>query len=486
MAKKKKAVRNQPAARRVSARAKKEDAIAPESLGSTLRPGILVTFRRGALKSGLQSLQQAAGAMRVAASSDFGDARFFQSGTSDHNALLLEKIGAAVVDIGDDEASRLFSMVADDSILSIDPEPIFFALEGLTGTSEIDRMAYLRGYRDGLDHACNFISNEVHVVAQSSTPLFQDTKGFTWGLQALGVSQSPLSGRGVKVAVLDTGFDLDHPDFRHRSVTTASFIPDQLVDDLNGHGTHCIGTSCGPRDPSSGRGYGVAYEAEIFAGKVLSNQGSSLGRSTLAGIEWAIEKKVDVISLSLGSRVVVGQRYQPAFENAGAAAVENGAIVIAAAGNDSRRANGEIDPVGSPANCPSFLAVAAVDRFLKVADFSNGGLNPDGGQVELAGPGVGVYSSAPEPAAPRQPPFFRQWSSTYDAISGTSMATPHVAGVAALLKEAHPSATPAELRKLLTDGAKELSASSRDVGAGLVQAPRFARRNGVASIRVID
>ncbi|MEO0531718.1 MAG: S8 family serine peptidase, partial [Planctomycetota bacterium] len=129
--------------------------------------------------------------------------------------------------------------------------------------------------------------------------------------------------------------------------------------------------------------------------------------------------------------------------------------------------------------------VAAVDRFLEVAKFSNGGLNPNGGKIDIAAPGVDTYSSAPDPAPPRQPPFFRPWSGRYDAISGTSMATPHVAGVAALIKQAKPNATPEDVRRELIESARDLSLPNRDVGAGLVQAPRVAPPDGTASIRVI-
>jgi subtilisin family serine protease len=93
---------------------------------------------------------------------------------------------------------------------------------------------------------------------------FADTAQFTWGLQAARVSHSRLSGRGIRVAVLDTGFDLDHHDFVGRPVASRSFITGQGVNDLNGHGTHCIGTALGPQQPAGGvRRYGCAFRGEI-------------------------------------------------------------------------------------------------------------------------------------------------------------------------------------------------------------------------------
>jgi subtilisin len=113
--------------------------------------------------------------------------------------------------------------------------------------------------------------------------------------------------------------------------------------------------------------------------------------------------------------------------------------------------------VGHPANCPSIMAVAALDQRLDVAWFSCAGLNPRGGQVDIAAPGVDIYSSWP--------------STLYNTISGTSMATPHVAGIAALIAEADSSARGHALWTRLIQAADRLNQPARDVGAGLVQAP---------------
>ena len=96
---------------------------------------------------------------------------------------------------------------------------------------------------------------------------------------------SPYSGRGIKVAVLDTGMNVNHPDFAGRNPVTQSFIPGEAVEDGHGHGTHCIGTACGPRTPGQPPRYGVAYDAHIHAGKVLSDRGSGSDQGILAGIE---------------------------------------------------------------------------------------------------------------------------------------------------------------------------------------------------------
>jgi len=290
------------------------------------------------------------------------------------------------------------------------------------------------------------------------TALFGDTSRQAWGLQATRAATSSQTSAGIRLAVLDTGFTLDHPDFVGRPILSKSFVPNQAVEDGHGHGTHCVGTSCGPKSPPAGsRRYGVATNDDILVGKVLSNQGSGGDSGILAGISWAIRNGCPIISMSLGAPTVVGQSYSTVFETVARRALSRGTLIIAAAGNESSRP-AHIAPVGHPANCPSIMAVGAIDQRLEVASFSSGGLNPNGGQVDIAGPGMMVRSSWPRPML-------------YRTISGTSMATPHVAGLAALLAEADPDARGRTLSCLLMQTARRLALSARDVGAGLVQAP---------------
>ncbi|WP_417215915.1 S8 family serine peptidase [Arthrobacter sp.] len=286
---------------------------------------------------------------------------------------------------------------------------------------------------------------------------FADTDAFTWGLLATHAAQSPYSGHGIKVAVLDTGFDETHPDFAGRTVVTQSFVDGEGPHDGHGHGTHCIGTSCGPRTLADGRGYGIAFEADIYAGKVLSNEGSGSDAGILAGIDWAISQGCAVISMSLGADV---NEIHPPYVAAGKRALAQGTLIVAAAGNNAQRSAGNPGFVGTPANSPYILAVAAVDDALAVADFSARSSTLQGGQVDVAGPGVNVYSSWPMPQR-------------YNTISGTSMATPHAAGVSALLAES-TGLRGRELWAELVQVAERLEAPSVDVGSGLVTAPQAA------------
>lgn len=288
----------------------------------------------------------------------------------------------------------------------------------------------------------------------SAAPAFADTPTSTWGLAAVLAAESGYTGNGIRVAVLDTGFDAGHPDFAGRDVTTESFIDGEDSHDGHGHGTHCIGTSCGPRALDGARGYGVAPGASIYAGKVLGNDGSGTDSGILAGIDWALQHDCHVVSMSLGADV---RQVHPPYVAAGRRALERGTLIIAAAGNNARRSAGDPGFVGAPANSPYIMAVGALDSQLAVADFSARTLPGRGGQVDIAGPGVGIYSSWPMPKR-------------YNTISGTSMATPHAAGVAALLSEA-TGFRGRELWAELAQEAQRLERPSVDVAAGLVQSP---------------
>jgi subtilisin family serine protease len=309
------------------------------------------------------------------------------------------------------------------------------------------------------------INSEV-TGAESAAVLGFDESKATWGLQILNVANSPFSGRGVKVAVLDTGMDLNmepdgtiryHPDFEGRKISQASFVDGvDLAKDDHGHGTHCIGTACGPRKPPELPGYGVAYEAHIFAGKVLNSDGAGADGWIINGINWAINQGCRVISMSLGASRDLDEPFIKEYEDVAQRALKAGTVIVAAAGNDSSRPFFTA-PVSGPADCPSIIAVGALNPQLRVASFSNAGLNANGGEVNVAAPGVEVYSS------------FRDGG--HARLDGTSMATPHVAGVAALLAQANPGATGSQLSELVINSVKGLSLKQQDVGNGLIQAP---------------
>lgn len=282
-----------------------------------------------------------------------------------------------------------------------------------------------------------------------------DERAATYGLQITKVLGSTLSGKDIKIAILDTGFDELHPDFANRAIVKKSFVSKFSDGDLDGHGTHCIGTACGPRHPTKGPRYGVAYEAEIYAGKVLGEDGFGTDRSIIAGMEWALEEGCEIISMSLGGETELGEEPTEDYERIGDICLDSGTLVVAAAGNESERPD-HIAPVGTPANGSTIMAVGGVDRALSMYEGSCGGINANQ-DVDIAAPGVRILSTLPK--------------GEYGRFDGTSMATPHVAGIAALVAQSDRKYRGRSLWARLLQLAKPLDLPARDVGRGLVQAP---------------
>lgn len=368
-------------------------------------------------------------------------------------SVLFDDLGAAVVEVSPEQRHTLVTTAqSEPTIIAAEPERMVYA--SVITEPQRTLTGFFPTYRSDEDQVDRHTRAE---LASSLGPAW-DEESVTWGLQAIRANFSTLSGRGVKVAVLDTGVATQHPDLAGCLEETASFVPGASVEDGNGHGTHCIGTVAGPAKPEHAPRYGVAGEARILAGKVLNDRGSGTDGQILAGIAWAVAHGARVISMSLGAPVAPGELFPQTYENVFRRALhrEPGTITIAAAGNESRRP-GFVAPVDRPANCPSALAVAALGKELATAFFSCGAINGEGGEVNIAAPGFDVFSAAPD--------------GSYQTLSGTSMATPHAAGVLALLAQAHPESSTADLRARLLSGAYPLPLPATDIGAGLLQAP---------------
>lgn len=307
----------------------------------------------------------------------------------------------------------------------------------------------------------------------------------TWGVDAVGAPASPFDGSGITVAVLDTGIDPTHPAFAGVTLVRRNFTtgPD---DDVDGHGTHCAGTILG-RDVS-GQRIGVARGVtRAVIGKVLGPGGGS-SATLLSAIQWALDEGAHVISMSLGidfpgfvkwlvddNGIPIEPATSIALEQyranvnlfnavadvlAARALLEQGAIVVAASGNESNRPAFEI-AVAPPAAATGIIAIGALGQGgggLRVAPFSNT-------QVDVSAPGVAVVSA--------------KAGGGLVSMSGTSMATPHAAGVAALWAHkllattgaVEPEALTARLLASGTLAPLAAGSAERDVGSGLVQAP---------------
>ncbi|MGW7380155.1 S8 family serine peptidase [Streptomyces sp. NPDC054794] len=268
-----------------------------------------------------------------------------------------------------------------------------------------------------------------------------------------------LTGKGVTVAVLDTGVDLGHPDLAERVSATKSFIEGQEVADRNGHGTHVTSTVGGSGAASDGRERGVAPGATLAVGKVLSDQGSGSESQIIAGMEWAArDVHARIVSMSLGS-TEASDGTDPMAEALNTLSKETGALFVVAAGN-----TGAPSSIGSPGAADAALTVGAVDADDRAAHFTSAGprygdnaLKPD-----LSAPGVDILAARSQ---------LLPGSGYYTSMSGTSMATPHIAGVAALLAEEHPDWTGARLKDALMSTSKRLDESAYVLGAGRVSVP---------------
>lgn len=276
--------------------------------------------------------------------------------------------------------------------------------------------------------------------------------GLTWGLEQLGIEAlwRTTKGRDINVAVMDTGVYGEHPALAGR---VRDFIvidpPGRRIRatppfDSGGHGTHVCGTIAGGRTPE-GVAIGVAPEVNLFVASVLLG-GRGTMRSLLEGISWAVEKGADIISMSLGFRY-----YEPHFAVVFDMLIEQyGIVPVAAIGNENYGSS------SSPGNAHNALAVGAVERTAgkspNVTFFSSGaslvfpGGEPTGliTKPDVVAPGVQVYSSIPPENRP-------QGLYEYSYMDGPSMATPHVAGVAALLLAAEPEAPVTEVVKALKE-----------------------------------
>ncbi|WP_343238302.1 S8 family serine peptidase [Streptomyces sp. SID13031] len=251
------------------------------------------------------------------------------------------------------------------------------------------------------------------------------------------------TGEGVDVAVLDTGIDLEHPDLDDRVAASTSFVPGLDVTDRQGHGTHVASTIAGTGDASDGKERGVAPGARLHVGKVLDNEGSGQESWIIAGMEWAArDQHAKVVSMSLGGGPTDGT--DPISQSLNELSAETGALFTVAAGNYGPG----YYTATAPGIAEAALTVGAVDGADKLADFSSwgprvadGGLKPD-----ITAPGVDILAARSQYAA--------GGSGSYQLMSGTSMATPHVAGAVALLAAQHPDWTGQQLKSAIVSTAK--------------------------------
>ncbi|MGW3651447.1 S8 family peptidase [Streptomyces sp. NPDC000878] len=284
------------------------------------------------------------------------------------------------------------------------------------------------------------------------------------------VWQAGYDGKGVKVAVLDTGVDAGHPDLAGKIAESTSFVPDQAVQDGHGHGTHVASTIVGSGAASDGRLKGVAPGAELLVGKVLGNDGRGQSSWIIAGMEWAAHSGAKIVSMSLGG--TASGASDVLSETVDELSASTGALFVVASGN----AGPYEQSVGTPGIADSALTVGAVDKSDNLAAFSSRGprLGDSAVKPEITAPGVSITAARAAGTTMGTPV-----DADYTTANGTSMATPHVAGAAALVAQAHPDWTGEQIKQSLASTAKTNDVNSVfEQGDGRVDAVR-ATEQGV-------
>ena len=414
---------------------------------------------------------------------------------SDADVLYFDNLNTSVVSLTDREKAELakkpgvvevvedFEMYALDAYTNNGDDTDVFDLETFAGQTsaphDSGQVMYMRGYGDGYkamqDQVRQLLMPDTSPGEQTDLqqppvlqpiprlplpfphpfpPILLPTQPIPWNIRAVKAPAAwkrGIRGDGVKVAVFDTGIG-PHSDLIVAG--GASFISGVgSFNDDNGHGTHCAGI-VGARNNFIGV-VGVAPRCQLYAVKVLAASGNGPFSGIVAGLGWALANKMDVVSMSLGA-VMPCQNAPTALVNAINQLMAAGCIVVAAAGNSFQSPNAADRFVGIPGSIRGVIAVGATSQTNQIAPFSSRGGACN--QVTISAPGVSINSTFPTPP------------NGYRPLSGTSMACPHVAGAAAMLKQRFPGISVAAARFKLTATATDLGAPGNDItfGAGLV------------------
>ncbi|WP_376771488.1 S8 family serine peptidase [Micromonospora polyrhachis] len=339
----------------------------------------------------------------------------------------LPAVGGAAVTVGKDTATRFWGAATTGS-----------AAMRTDTTGGIDRI-WLDGKRQVLLE---------HSVPQIGAPA---------------AHEAGLTGRGVTVAVLDTGIDGGHPDLVGRVAESRNFSEAPEDGDTVGHGTHVASIIAGSGAASGGRYRGVAPDATLLAGKVCESTYCT-DSAILAGMQWAAaEKRATLVNLSLGGMDT--PEIDPLEQAVETLTAQTGTLFVIAAGND-----GGEGTVGSPGSADAALTVGAVDRDDNLANFSSRGprVGDDAIKPDVTAPGVEIVAARATGTEMGEPV-----GDGYVAASGTSMATPHVVGAAALLAQQHPAWRAEQLKATLVASAKPNPAlTAYEQGAGRVDVAR--------------
>ncbi len=248
--------------------------------------------------------------------------------------------------------------------------------------------------------------------APPATCVFDETYE-TWARQVL-QGTGCANGLGVKLCVVDTGLQLDHPDFQNRPLGPTHVKPFNLsgvIDDSYGHGTHCAGLICGPPAPNKAPRYGVAPGVELFVANVFGKAYETTVDTLISALEWAMSERCDIVSMSLFKAVDPEVAEFTRFREIFTTALDQGTMLVACTGNMSDRASNSVVSARFPASIPEVLAVGGVTRCRTMLNISNSG-------GDVVAPGDYTWSAY-------------HTNFRYSHLEGTSIATAHAAGIAA-------------------------------------------------------
>lgn len=301
----------------------------------------------------------------------------------------------------------------------------------------------------------------VYAILDQSVPIIRAPQAWELGY----------TGRGILVAIVDTGIDAEHPDLAGRVVEQKDFTGEGAGDG-NGHGTHVAGTVAGNGAASNGKYKGVAPDATLVAARVLGSTGSGRQSWVMAGIEWAVERGARVINMSLGGPPEPSDGTD-ALSAQVDAAVRAGVVCCVAAGNSGR--NGS-KTVGSPGGAREAITVGATvsdpaNAWDEITDFSSRGPTADGRvKPDVCMPGFNITAARGQGTTMGHPV-----DDHYTTASGTSMATPHAAGAVALLLQAEPNLTPAQVKERMMRACRDMGQEPNFQGRGRVDVLALVR-----------
>lgn len=359
---------------------------------------MIVSFQPGTASDVLSVLGNTAGLRSavVASHSDFESSPHLGFG---HHAMVIDELGIAALSPSVADLSRLAKTTG--TIRSIRPERVFRRPHSPIGS-------------------------ELEGVSKTYANFAAGTAETSWALAALGGDLTTSEGQGITVALLDTGVDVKHADIGSQILDAESFVSGCMPDvDDSGHGTHCAGLIVGARQSQYGARYGVAPASRLIVARIFGKEEEAAEMDLARAIMWAVARGARIVSISAGRDGVAGP--DAADTQIGAYLRSRGVLAVAAAGNESDRTNNIIQETNAPANADGIIAVGAITLNGRLWNKSNGRAGAAAARVDFVAPGVAVPSARPGGGT--------------QLASGTSVATPIVAGVAAARWSREPGLT---------------------------------------------